>query len=176
MGERGPRPEPTALKILKGNPGRRPLNLAEPRPRQVAPRPPSHLDPDARREWNRIIRELTRLGLATTLDRAALAGYCVAWSRWKMAEENIAKYGVVIKSPSGYPIHSPYLSIANMALKQLHALLCEFGMSPASRTQIETAQPHDLGGSDEPEKDTPQDPYDAFRARQRALRLRALPH
>ena len=35
------------------------------------------------------------------------------------AEEHLARFGTVIKSPSGYPIQSPYLSIANRAIKQI---------------------------------------------------------
>ena len=42
---------------------------------------------------------------------------------------------MVIKSPSGYPVHNPYLSIANTALKQLQQFANEFGMTPSSRTK-----------------------------------------
>ncbi len=37
MGQRGPAPKPTALRILEGNPGKRPLNASEPRPRAGRP-------------------------------------------------------------------------------------------------------------------------------------------
>ena len=49
----GRKPQPTALKVLKGNPGRRPLNEDEPKPEVLLPRPPAHLSPVARREWRR---------------------------------------------------------------------------------------------------------------------------
>jgi hypothetical protein len=51
MGRRGPRPEPSSLKLLKGNPGKRPLNEREPKPPAGAPEAPAHLDEEARREW-----------------------------------------------------------------------------------------------------------------------------
>ena len=35
MATRGRKPKPTALKLLEGNPGNRPLNIAEPRPTGV---------------------------------------------------------------------------------------------------------------------------------------------
>jgi P27 family predicted phage terminase small subunit len=142
MGRRGPRPEPTALKLLKGNPGKRPLNEREPKPSPGAPAAPAHLDEEAHREWDRVIVTLDQLGLVTTLDRAALAGYCQAWSRWVDAEMKLREYGAVLKSPTkGVPLLSPYLTIANRALEQMRQFLSEFGMSPASRTRIGTDEP-----------------------------------
>jgi hypothetical protein len=51
MGLRGPAPEPTALKLLRGNPGKRPLNTLEPKP-PTGKRPHclAHLDEVARKE------------------------------------------------------------------------------------------------------------------------------
>ena len=49
----GRKPTPTTLKELKGNPGRRPLNEAEPKPAARLPSPPAHLSRSARREWRR---------------------------------------------------------------------------------------------------------------------------
>lgn len=97
---------------------------------------PAHLDDEARREWRRTGRKLLECGLVTEIDTAALALYCQAWSRWVGAEQNLARFGVVIKSPSGFPIQSPYLAIANKAMEQMTRLLVEFGMPPSSRTRV----------------------------------------
>ena len=43
----GPPPKPTKLKLLAGNPGKRPLNENEPEPEAVAPSVPAHLDDEA---------------------------------------------------------------------------------------------------------------------------------
>jgi phage terminase small subunit len=72
---------PTALKLLAGNPGHRPLNQNEPKPELVAPTCPSHLSREAKREWRRIVPELEKLGLLTRIDRAALAAYATAYGR-----------------------------------------------------------------------------------------------
>lgn len=40
MAIRGKKPKPTNLKILEGNPGKRPLNLNEPKPIPIAPECP----------------------------------------------------------------------------------------------------------------------------------------
>ena len=133
----GQRPTPTNLKVLRGNPGKRPLNENEPKPPPSMPRAPSHLSKDAKTEWKRMSKTLYELGLLTDIDRAALAAYCQAYGRWVEAEQNVQKYGTVMISPDkGWPIQSPYLAIANKALEQMHKFLVEFGMSPSSRSRI----------------------------------------
>src|SRR3990172_7941136 len=100
---------------------------------------PSHIQGEARKEWRRTGRKLLDCGLVTEIDGAALALYCQAWARWVEAEANLVRFGVVIKSPSGFPIQSPYLAIANKAMDQMAKLLTEFGMSPSSRTRVAVA-------------------------------------
>jgi P27 family predicted phage terminase small subunit len=133
---RGRKPKPTALKVLTGNPGKRPLPANEPVPETAVPEPPEHLTDEARLEWFRIAAELEALGLVTRPDRAALAAYCQAWGRWVEAEENLRKFGVIVKSPNGYPMQSPFLAIANKAMEQMRQFLTEFGMTPASRSRV----------------------------------------
>lgn len=135
---RGRRPKPTRLKVLTGNPGRRPLNEDEPRPAPVIPECPPELGPVAKREWERLAGELGELQLLTTLDRAALAAYCNAYGLWIEAIEAIQKYGTMVKSPSGYPIQSPYVSIANRQAEIMMRIASEFGFTPASRSRIAT--------------------------------------
>ena len=135
----GRRPLPTAIKQLSGNPGHRSLNKNEPQ-FTGTPACPKHLDKVAKAEWKRVSAELSAAGLLTSVDRAALAAYCAAWSRWVNAEEIIQKIGVVFLSPkSGYPIQSPYVSIANTALATMHRFATEFGMTPSSRSRINVA-------------------------------------
>lgn len=52
MAIRGRKPKPTALKVLEGNPGHRPLNKKEPLPKGRLPRCPDWLEDDARRNGN----------------------------------------------------------------------------------------------------------------------------
>jgi P27 family predicted phage terminase small subunit len=86
--------------------------------------------------------------MAAPLDRAALAAYCQAYGRWVEAEEKVREFGAVIKAPSGFPIQSPYLGIANTAMRQMRDFLTEFGMTPASRTRIEiSGKPSDSPGT-----------------------------
>lgn len=142
-GRSGRKPKPTYLKLLEGNPGHRPLNKNEPKPPPATPRCPRHLSAEARREWSRVTPLLATLGLLTRIDRAALAMYCEAWGRWVEAEDALKKYGVMVKSPNGFPMQSPYLAVANMAMQQMRGLLTEFGMSPASRTRLSVQEQTD---------------------------------
>ena len=135
---RGRRPKPTRVKVLTGNPGKRPLNLNEPRPAPVIPDCPVELGPAGRVEWDRLCDQLGALKLLTSLDRAALAAYCGAYALWAEATEAIQKYGAMVKSPTGYPIQSPYVSIANRQAEIMMRIASEFGFTPASRSRIAT--------------------------------------
>jgi P27 family predicted phage terminase small subunit len=139
----GRKPKPSALHELEGTRNRRKTN--EPKPTGV-PICPKHLDKTAKQEWKRISAELLSLGLLTSVDRAALAAYCTAWSRWCDAEANIQKDGPVCVSPkSGYPMQSPWVGIANTSMQMMHRFLSEFGMTPASRSRISVANADDSG-------------------------------
>ena len=139
----GRKPKPTILKLIQGNPGRRPLNLHEFHPAVEIPRCPLHLQGEARKEWRRISRELEKYCLISEVDRAALAFYCVNWARHVEAEEMIDRAakaanasGLFVKSPNGYPSQSPWLAVSNKAMEMCRAFLAEFGMSPASRSRV----------------------------------------
>lgn len=133
----GPKPTPTALKILRGNPGRRRLNDEEPQPEAIAlPAPPKDLSEAALAEWNERGPMLERLGLLTEADVPAFETYCRAWGRYQEAEVKLKQLGEVVKAPSGYPIQNPYRSVANRALAQCQHFWAEFGMMPASRSRV----------------------------------------
>jgi len=136
---RGRKPKPTALKISQGNPGRRPLNTREPHPEVGIPERPAHLGPEACAEWDRVTAILQVLGIITKIDRAALAAYCVAFARWVEAEQKLKEQGLVVRAPqTGYPMQNPYLSIANTAMTQMIRLAAEFGMTPSSRSRLQS--------------------------------------
>jgi P27 family predicted phage terminase small subunit len=143
---RGRKPKPSALKELAGNPGKRPLNEAEPVPPAGTPECPMELSPDAQAEWNRICPLLIQMGVLSTVDTTALAAYCECFAQWVSATRIVRKVGAVIKTPTGYPIQSPYVSVASKALEQMRKFLVEFGMTPSSRSRITASgtplQPH----------------------------------
>lgn len=129
---------------MTGNPGKRPLNPHEPRPEPALPVCPPELSPLARQEWKRLSAELAKLNLVTHLDRGALAAYCGAYALWAEAMEQVQKFGTMVKSPTGYPIQSPYLAIANRQAEIMLRVASEFGFTPASRSRISTPPSDEL--------------------------------
>ena len=56
MAVRGRKPKPTAIKLLEGNPGTRPLTESEPTPPKGQIKCPTWLMPEAKKEWKRLIK------------------------------------------------------------------------------------------------------------------------
>lgn len=150
MATKGRKPKPTALKVLEGNPGRRPLNEYEPVPPKAKIECPDWLEEEAKREWNRLAPSLEAMGVLTMADVTAFAGYCQAYARWREAEEFISKHGSIFQTPSGYVQQVPQVSIAQQNLKIMQSLCSEFGLTPATRARIIAGGGNDSAASDDP--------------------------
>ena len=151
MATRGRKPTPTAIKLLEGNPGKRPLNANEPKPEKKAPSCPKWLEPEAKKEWRRLAKKMELMGVLTEVDMAAFAGYCQAYARWKEAEAFITQHGSIFQTPAGYVQQVPQVSIAQQNLKIMQSFCSEFGLTPATRARIIAAG----GGSDDTFSDDP---------------------
>lgn len=143
MAKPGPRTQPTILKLLRGNPGRRKLQKNELTPEKPIkiPSPPKELNKIAKKEWRRMAKDLYGLGLLTNFDLTAFRAYCVIYAQWVQAVKQIEEHGMLIKAQSGFPMQSPYLQIANKAQAEIRKWLVEFGMTPSSRTGLKTDKP-----------------------------------
>ena len=138
---RGRKPKPTHLKVLEGNPGKRALNKAEP---TFAPPPPDFDDvpemmaafPHAVAEWRRLVPLLRTRKAVTEADRSALIALCLEWHRYLEAMAKIETTGLLVKTPSGYPMPNPYLAIATKALSACAKLWPELGLTPSSRSRV----------------------------------------
>lgn len=142
MGRRGPKPQPTAQRRLRGNPGKRALNDREPTPELAVPACPDWLNEDARAEWERIVPELVTMNLLTRVDRAALACYCQAWATFKAAQAEIDAHGLTMTAgDQGFLMQRPEVAIANKAMQQIKLFAAEFGFTPSARTSIKVGEP-----------------------------------
>lgn len=135
MATRGRKPKPTALKILEGNPGKRPLNKGEVCPTGAAVCP-DWLEDEAKAEWERMSKALEDMGMLTSMDMVAFAGYCQAYARWKEAEEFLTQHGSIVRTPNGYLQQVPQVSIAQTNLKIVLKFCEQFGLTPSSRSRI----------------------------------------
>lgn len=158
VGRRGPKPDPTAVKILKGNPRKKALNDQEAEPELAIPERPQHLKGLARQEWDRVARELFGLGLLSNIDRAALAFYCSNWAMAITARRRLAKETLVIADKP-----NPRIRIAERAEECAMRYAAHLGMSPSARTAIRVEKAKPKGRSE----------FEKFRDKKRGTRGKA---
>jgi len=155
------RPKPTAIKILEGNPGKRPLNKQEPKPDTGIPERPKGMGHIARREWSRMSVQLHKNGLLTVIDGQALKAYCLACEASELAYKDFSKNPYFVEprlNKLDEPIMyvdpatqkfktmmvkkiNPSFTVYCAMEKQKKAFLIEFGMTPASRSRIHVENP-----------------------------------
>lgn len=137
MGRRGPPPEPTALKKLKGNPGRRPLNDSEPQPTPGIPKPTEPLDDVAQRRWDEAVAELGPSGVLTLADGAALTMYCLTYSKWVQACDDIEVYGQYQTNlKTGVTSKHPSVLLEKEYREGAARLGALFGLTPSDRSRL----------------------------------------
>lgn len=132
--------KPKALKILEGNPGKRPLNYNEPQPVPGAPTCPRWLLPEARKEWKRVVPELERLGLLTRIDRAALAIYCQAYAHLLQCEEALQDsltHEYTNNKGKTNRTAKVEARLASEYMKLIKSFCAEFGLTPSSRGRMQ---------------------------------------
>lgn len=170
MGQRGPKGTATEFKVIEGNPGKlakaKLANAFKIEPN--IPNPPPHLDTGARREWNRITKELSKYGLMSDLDMAAVAGYCENFSRWARAGKEIKRLDreerLLLRENPDLTVRGGMISVNIETLVEkknvwlqisldCHRLMLryisEFGLSPAARTKLQLQKTGDSDGGKE---------------------------
>lgn len=150
MGRRGPPKKPTKLKLVQGTARPDRIDPNEVEPEVECPSCPSHLEGEARAEWERIAPELTRLGVIARIDRSALAAYCLTWATTVEMEQDIAENGRTQTSEKGWSQQRPEVSMLNAAYQTMHRYLTEFGLTPASRTRVRTMLPKKAKAKEDP--------------------------
>jgi len=136
MAQRGRKPTPTAIKVLEGNPGKRELNRAEPMPVRKAPPCPKWLPAEGKKEWRRLSKKLEALGVLTELDMGVFATYCLAYARWKQAEDFLSERGLFYMTPSRYPQQFPQVAIAQNYARLMTRCAEQMGLTPSARSRI----------------------------------------
>lgn len=132
----GPPKKPTALKLVAGNPGKRALPKREPKPRGNLYDPPDWLTDQQRTGWQYAI-ETAPLGLLKRVDRSTLVAWVIAEDLHRQAVEKLNVGAMLIKTPNGMPVQSPYLSIINKQAAIMLKAASEMGFTPASRSRVE---------------------------------------
>jgi P27 family predicted phage terminase small subunit len=138
--------QPTALKILRGNPGKRPLPENEPEPEVVSVdvKPPSHLSPSAKKAWTRIAATLAKVRILTEGDLPVFEALCDNYARYWEAVRMVTKTGgEVIRNGPLSLIRNPWATTREKAFEQFTKLAAQFGMTPSARTKIQVTKAGD---------------------------------
>lgn len=143
---RGRKPTPTVLKLIAGNPGHRPISADEVRPEIVRCfDPPEYLGGPAQEVWRMKAPSFIRLGLLTEADIETFAAWCDAFAKWRMTLVELDRLieingvgAMMHKTKDGNIIQSPLVGICNKARLEVTRLGAEFGMTPSSRTRIDS--------------------------------------
>lgn len=140
----GPKRKPSHLKVVTGNPGKRPLNDKEPKPSGNLYDPPEWLSEAQRKVWAYAIKTAP-FGLLKRLDQSALVVWVIASDLHRQAVEklNAAEGAMLIKTPNGMPAQSPFLSIVNKQAQIMLKAAGEMGFTPASRSKVEVDDAED---------------------------------
>ena len=141
MGRRGPKPQPTKFKILRGNPGKQALNADEPQPPTDGVAIPPHLGEVAARRWDELLPMLQATRVMTRADVESLARYCDTYEWWLAVRAKLKAEGDTypILNDGGevkYIAQRPEVSIAHKLSQQLRQLESDFGLSPAARVSL----------------------------------------
>lgn len=151
MGKRGPAPEPSILKYIRGNPSKSKPNTAEPTPELLDNfDPPEEIAGDALavKKWKQSVPVLRRMRVFTQADIDAWVIYCTTWANWMRAKEKCEQLGrdnvhteidpnrtdgkLRIKWSQPHSWATAERSFAN----DLRRLQQEFGLTPSSRSQV----------------------------------------
>lgn len=140
------RPKPTKMKILEGNPGKRPLNKFEPEPPPGVPKMPSWLGSyeAAVEEWVWVSTILDSMGVMTLADRNLLANLCYMQSQiqqlaGELETEGRVVYQLKMDSMGNEVVEAktnPKAKLLNDMLREVRLHSGVFGLDPSSRSRL----------------------------------------
>lgn len=135
---KGRKAKPTALKLLRGNPGKRPLNKNEPTFSDALPVAPEWLTERAKDVFTLLATRLNEMGYASASHTEALALAAMRQDEIEHCNRVLAR-GMTYKAAtsSGTTIKArPEVAIRAEAARHLQSLLSEFGLTPAAAPKI----------------------------------------
>jgi P27 family predicted phage terminase small subunit len=136
MGKHGPPPTPAKLKLLRGNPGHRPVNDAAPEPAGLPVRPEG-MSKAAVAVWERVMRDYAATGVLSGVDADALRVYCEAVVRYEHAAQLLESSGPLVKGArSGELVKNPLHQVARDNANLIRAYARELGFTPSARSAL----------------------------------------
>lgn len=124
------------MKVVRGNPGRRPMTRNEPKPPGDLFEAPDWLTDRQKERWARLIAECPP-GLLKRADRDVAAAYVVHTDGVQEASEGLAQSEMLVKTQKGDAAPNPYFRIRRQEALLMLRAAAELGLTPAARTRIE---------------------------------------
>jgi phage terminase small subunit len=155
MGVRGTPPTPTKIRILNGNPSRRPLPANEPQFTPGVPDRPSGMSAGARKQWDDLVGEMAVSGVLRRVDGGALAMLCEDLAMVATLRRGLAAQAREIThkaSQKGQRITGNALTVLSRTtegrrtlttIRELSAQIIiqrrEFGLTPSSSARVQAS-------------------------------------
>jgi P27 family predicted phage terminase small subunit len=139
MAGRGPTPEPTALKVLRGS---KRVNKREPKPAAGRPTIPRDLSPLERAAWREVVMQLETVpGLLTKADRGILELLARTVPIFRDAARHVRDHGstLVARDERGvvkFVQTTPQAALTVKLGPQIRALYAEVGLTPSGRSRL----------------------------------------
>ena len=138
---------PDNMKVITGTDRPDRMNPDAPAPAEDMPRPPAWLNRRAVEHFGALRSRLEYLSIATSTDTEMLALAAARLAEIEECDELIELHGRVIETTgtNGATMMraNPAVGQRNEAMRHLHALLAEFGLSAASRTKVKSPKKKD---------------------------------
>jgi hypothetical protein len=160
----GRRPKPLALRIVQGNPGRRPLRLDEPQGVRGWPEKPAGLSENADAEWMRLATLLETEKRLVSADAPFLTGAAVAFANALDAREKLA--GPDVEADLWLRLRTS----ERLSWEAYRKFLVEMCLSQGSRPRATTGRGRVRSVKPEPSK------LESFLARQQKRREKGFVH
>ena len=140
MGRRGPAPTPVEQRVLRGNPGRRPLPDTvlvggRPVPAEWA-EPPATLPKDGRDWWCEVVPILCENGLLDRADRTIVELAALTWARLAGMRRVIASQGFFALGSVGQIRAHPATKMELQYAAEYRRFAQELGIGPRGRTEL----------------------------------------
>ena len=138
---RGRKPKPTKQKQLAGNPGKRALNNNEPEFTKLTKvDAPAWMPELAIGMWETIVPDLLANDVLTVPDLHNVESFCMAYCRWREAEQDITDNGITIHTEKTV-IKNPAVTVVNEAKRQMVQFGSLLGLDPSSRQRLMGPKP-----------------------------------
>lgn len=150
--KRGPKPQQSYLKLVRGDPGKRGTKNAEvPKADRKKPSPsrpkeprwaellPHHNDrkvrTDAKEKWKELVEALDRDGLLSMADGMLLEDAAICFARMRQCERQISTRGTIVWGTNGSVKKNPAVTMAHQYRTHFHKYVEALGLGYEARME-----------------------------------------